>query len=161
MGRYKPGKVRRRRPDELPDHIQIRQTRPGEGKAFTDLAALAMEGHGDLDDREAIDEGGPFISRYKAGQFVFLVAEHTPTGRIVGVSSSIPPLSVLAGMERDGADPAVLGATAMAYVKIRALAVADDCRRQGIASALLARALTVHREHSAFFAYGQLLTSAY
>ncbi|MFH8520152.1 GNAT family N-acetyltransferase [Streptomyces gelaticus] len=89
------------------------------------------------------------MSRYKAGQFVFLVAEHTPTGRIVGVSSSIPPLSVLAGMERDGADPTVLGATAMAYVKIRALAVADDCRRQGIASALLARALTVHREHSA------------
>ncbi|MER5616888.1 GNAT family N-acetyltransferase [Streptomyces sp. NPDC002215] len=40
----------------------------------------------------------------------------------------------------------------MAYVKIRALAVADGCRRQGIASALLARALTVHREHSAFFA---------
>ncbi|MFJ2590582.1 GNAT family N-acetyltransferase [Streptomyces sp. NPDC087538] len=159
MGRHKPGKVRRRRPDELPDHVQIRQTRPGEGKAFTDLAALAMEGHGDFDDREAmcetIDEGGPFISHYKAGQFVFLVAEHTPTGRIVGVSSSIPPLTVLAGMERDGADPAVLGATAMAYVKIRALAVADDCRRQGIASALLARALTVHREHSAFFAYGQ------
>ncbi|MFB6877908.1 GNAT family N-acetyltransferase [Streptomyces sp. NPDC056323] len=43
----------------------------------------------------------------------------------------------------------------MAYVKIRALAVADDCRRQGTASALLARALTVHRERSAFFAYRQ------
>ncbi|MFF3958456.1 GNAT family N-acetyltransferase [Streptomyces sp. NPDC001890] len=161
MGRHKPGKVRRRRPDELPDHVQIRQTRPGEGKAFTDLAALAMEGHGDFDDREAmcetIDEGGPFISQYKAGQFVFLVAEHTPTGRIVGISSSTPPLSVLAGMERDGADPTALGATAMAYVKLRALAVAEDHRGQGIASALLARTLAVHRDHRAFFAYGQFL----
>ncbi|MFD3571537.1 GNAT family N-acetyltransferase [Streptomyces sp. NPDC058667] len=159
MGRHKPGKPRRRRLDELPDNIQIRETRPGEGKAFTDLAALAMEGHGDFDDREAmcevIDEGGPFMSQFGAGRFVFLVAEHTPTARIVGVSSSIPPLSVLGGMERDGADPVALGATAMAYVKIRALAVADDHRRQGIASALLTKALAIHREHRAFFAYGQ------
>ncbi|MGW0963964.1 hypothetical protein ACWD4K_34285 [Streptomyces gelaticus] len=84
MGRHKPGKVRRRRPDELPDNIQIRETRPGEGKAFTDLAALAMEGHGDFDDRESmcevIDEGGPFTSKFGAGRVVFLVAEHTPTG---------------------------------------------------------------------------------
>ncbi|MFC8262369.1 hypothetical protein ACFUNF_33345 [Streptomyces sp. NPDC057291] len=50
----KPGKPRRRRPDELPATIQVRETRPGEGKAFTDLAALAMEGHGDFDDREAM-----------------------------------------------------------------------------------------------------------
>ncbi|MCX4850352.1 GNAT family N-acetyltransferase [Streptomyces sp. NBC_00893] len=58
-------------------------------------------------------------------------------------------------MERDGADPTALGATATAYVKVRALAVADDHRRQGIASVLLVRALAARREHSAFFAYGQ------
>ncbi|WP_216856697.1 GNAT family N-acetyltransferase [Streptomyces sp. 1-11] len=159
MGRHKPGKVRRRRPDALPDTLQIREARFGEGKAFTDLAALAMEGHGDFDDREAmreaIDEGGPFISKFGAGRIVFLVAEHTPTAGIVGISSTIPPLSVLGNMERDGADPAALGATAMAYVKVRALAVADDYRRQGIASALLTKALAIHRDHRAFFAYGQ------
>ncbi|WP_143666188.1 GNAT family N-acetyltransferase [Streptomyces sp. st77] len=159
MGRVKPGKTRRRRHDDLPPGIRIRESRPGEGTAFTDLAALAMEGHGDFDDREAmsetVDAGGPFTSRFGAGRLLFLVAEHTPSGRIVGVSSSIPPLSVLGGMERDGADPVVLGATAMAYVKIRALSVADDYRRQGIASALLAKALAVHRDERAFFAYGQ------
>lgn len=159
MGRHKPGKPRRRRVNELPDDILVREARPGEGKAFTDLAALAMEGHGDFDDREpmreVIDDDGPFVSKFGAGQFVFLVAEHTLTARIVGVSSSIPPLSVLGGMERDGADPVALGATAMAYVKIRALAVADDHRRQGIASALLIKALAIHREHRAFLAYGQ------
>ncbi|MEU1519019.1 GNAT family N-acetyltransferase [Streptomyces sp. NPDC005811] len=159
MGRHKPGKPRRRRPDELPDNIQIRETRPGEGKAFTDLVALAMEGHGDFDDRETmrdvIDEGGPFTSQFGAGRILFLVAEHTPTARIVGISSSIPPLAVLGGMERNGADPVALGATAMAYVKFRALAVADDYRRQGIASALLTKALAIHREHRAFLAYGQ------
>ncbi|MEU2058587.1 GNAT family N-acetyltransferase [Streptomyces bungoensis] len=149
----------RRRPDALPDNIQIREAHSGEGKAFTDLAALAMEGHGDFDDREAmheaIDEGGPFISRFGAGRIVFLVAEHTPTAGIVGISSTIPPLSVLAGMERNGADAVALGATAMAYVKLRALAVADDYRRQGIASALLTKALAIHRDHRAFLAYGQ------
>lgn len=159
MGRHKPGKPRRRRLDEVPDSIQIREARSGEGKAFTELAALAMEGHGDFDDREVmrevIDEGGPFVSQFGAGRFVFLVAEHKPTARIVGISSTIPPLSVLGGMERDGADPIVLGATAMACVKIRALAVADDHRRQGIASALLVKALEIHRDHRAFFAYGQ------
>ncbi|MER6103739.1 GNAT family N-acetyltransferase [Streptomyces sp. NPDC001832] len=159
MGRHKLGKPRRRRPDELPDNIQIRETRPGEGTAFTDLAALAMEGHGDFDDREAmreaIDEGGPFTSQFQTGRFVFLVAEHTPTARIVGILSSIPPLSVLSGMERSGADSVALGATAMAYVKLRALAVADDYRRQGIASALLTKALAIHRDHRAFLAYGQ------
>ncbi|MEV7108950.1 GNAT family N-acetyltransferase [Streptomyces atroolivaceus] len=159
MGRNKPGKPRRRRPDELPDSIQIRETRPGEGKTFTELAALAMEGHGDFDDREAmcetVDAAGPFTSQFGAGRFVFLVAEHTPTARIVGVCSSIPPLSVLGGMERDGADPVSLGATAMAYAKLRALAVADDYRRQGIASALITRAMAIHREHRAFLMYGQ------
>lgn len=159
MGRHKPGKSRRRRPDELPDNIRIRETRSGEGKAFTDLAALAMEGHGDFDDREAmrevIDEGVPFTSKFKTGRIVFLVAEHTPTARIVGVLSSIPPLSVLSGMERNGADPVALGVVAMAYVKLRALAVADDYRRQGIASALLTKALEIHRDHRAFLAYGQ------
>ncbi|WP_435286190.1 hypothetical protein [Streptomyces bacillaris] len=54
-----------------------------------------MEGHGDFDDREAtsetVDAGGPFTSRFGAGRFLFLVAEHTPSGRIVG----IPPLSVV------------------------------------------------------------------
>ncbi|MFD4764201.1 hypothetical protein ACFWOJ_36900 [Streptomyces sp. NPDC058439] len=30
MGRNKPGKPRRRRPDELPNDIQIRDARPGE-----------------------------------------------------------------------------------------------------------------------------------
>ncbi|MGP3691124.1 GNAT family N-acetyltransferase [Streptomyces sp. IBSNAI002] len=159
MGRHKPGKPRRRRLDELPSNILIRETRPGEGKEFTDLAALAMEGHGDFDDREVmrdlIDEDGPFVSQFGAGRFVFLVAEHTPTARIVGVSSSIPPLSVLGGMQRDGADPVALGAIAMAYAKIRALAVTEDYRRQGIASALLIKAMTVHREHRAFLAYGQ------
>ncbi|MCL7493113.1 GNAT family N-acetyltransferase [Streptomyces sp. MCA2] len=158
MGRLKPGKPRRRRPDELPATIQIREARPGEGKAFTDLAALAMEGHGAFDDCEAmsetIDEGSPFTSRFGTGRLLFLVAEYTPTGRIVGISSSIPPLSVLGGMERNGTAPAILGATAMAYVKLRALAVADDCRRQGIASALLAKALAVHRDLRAFLAYG-------
>ncbi|MEV7060902.1 hypothetical protein AB0N95_36295 [Streptomyces microflavus] len=49
MGRLKPGKPRRRRPDELAAAIQIRETHPGEGKAFTNLAALAREGHGDFD----------------------------------------------------------------------------------------------------------------
>ncbi|MFI5740949.1 hypothetical protein ACIA9I_21585 [Streptomyces anulatus] len=145
MGRIKPGKTRRRRHDDLPPGIRIRESRPGEGTAFTDLAALAMEGHGGFDDREAmsetVDAGGPFISRFGAGRFLFLVAEHTSSGRIVGVSSSIPPLSVLDGMERNGADPVVLGATAMAHVKVRALSVADDYRRQGIASALVAKAL--------------------
>ncbi|MGW2508970.1 GNAT family N-acetyltransferase [Streptomyces scopuliridis] len=43
----------------------------------------------------------------------------------------------------------------MAYVKRRALAVADDYRRQGIASALLTRTLAIHRDHRAFLAYGQ------
>jgi GNAT superfamily N-acetyltransferase len=159
VGRNKPGKPRRRRPDELPNDIQIRDARPGEGKAFTDLAALAMEGHGAFDDREAmretIDEGGPFTSQLGTGRFVFLVAEHTPTARIVGISSSIPPLSVLGGMERDRADPIALEATAMAYVKLRALAVANDHRRQGIASALLTRAMVIHHDHRAFFMYGQ------
>ncbi|MGW6605702.1 GNAT family N-acetyltransferase [Streptomyces sp. NPDC055037] len=159
MGRHKPGKPRRRRPDELPSNIQIRETRPGEGKAFTDLAALAMEGHGDFDDREAmhevIDEDGPFTSQFGTGRIVFLVAEHTPSARIVGISSSIPPLSVLGGMERNGADAAALGATAMAYMKLRALAVADDYRRQGIGSALLTKAMAIHRDHRAFMAYGQ------
>jgi GNAT superfamily N-acetyltransferase len=159
VGRNKPGKPRRRRPDELPNDIQIRDARPGEGKAFTDLAALATEGHGAFDDREAmretIDEGGPFTSQFGTGRFVFLVAEHTPTARIVGISSSIPPLSVLGGMERDRADPIALEATAMAYVKLRALAVANDHRRQGIASALLTRAMAIHRDHRAFFMYGQ------
>ncbi|MFT9786443.1 GNAT family N-acetyltransferase [Streptomyces rhizosphaericola] len=159
MGRSKAGKPRRRRPDKLPDSIQIRETRRGEGQAFTELAALAMEGHGDFDDREpmceAIDSEGPFTTQFGTGRFVFLVAEHTPTARIVGVSSSIPPLSVLGGMERDGADPVTLGATAMAYAKLRALAVADDYRRQGIASALITRAMAIHREHRAFFMYGQ------
>jgi GNAT superfamily N-acetyltransferase len=159
VGRLKPGKPRRRRPDELPATIQIRETRPGEGKAFTDLASLAMEGHGDFGDREAmsetIDEGSPFTSRFGTGRLLFLVAEHTPTRRIVSISSSIPPLSVLGGMERNGAGPAALGATAMAYVKLRALAVADDSRSQGIASALLTKALAIHREHRAFLAYGQ------
>ncbi|MGW6360911.1 GNAT family N-acetyltransferase [Streptomyces sp. NPDC055092] len=158
MGRHKLGKPRRRRPDELPDNIQIREPRPGEGTPFTDLAALAMEGHGDFDDREAmreaIDEDGPFTSQF-GGRIVFLVAEHTPTARIVGISSSIPPLSVLSGMERSGADSVALGATAMAYVKLRALAVAGDYRRQGIASALLTKALAIHRDHRAFLAYGQ------
>ncbi|MFJ8764678.1 GNAT family N-acetyltransferase [Streptomyces clavifer] len=39
--------------------------------------------------------------------------------------------------------------------KLRALAVADDYRRQGIASALITRAMAIHREHRAFFMYGQ------
>ncbi|MFF0747456.1 GNAT family N-acetyltransferase [Streptomyces sp. NPDC004111] len=43
----------------------------------------------------------------------------------------------------------------MAYAKIRALAVAEDQRRQGIASALLTNALAIHRDHRAFLAYGQ------
>ncbi|MGW0564437.1 GNAT family N-acetyltransferase [Streptomyces sp. NPDC003016] len=105
--------------------------------------------------REAIDEGGPFTSQFGTGRFVFLVAKHTPTARIVGISSSIPPLSVLGGMERDGADPTALGATAMPYVKLRALAVADDHRRQGIASVLLTKAVAIHRDHRTFFMYGQ------
>ncbi|MGY3676967.1 GNAT family N-acetyltransferase [Streptomyces sp. TE33382] len=145
--------------DELPDSIQVREARSGEGKSFTDLAELAMEGHGDFDDREAmretIDEGGPFTTQFGAGRLLFLVAEHVPTGRIVGVSSSLPPIAVLGGMERNGADPVTLGATAMAYVKLRALAVPDDFRRQGIASALLTRTLASRRDHRAFFAYGQ------
>ncbi|MFF1838272.1 hypothetical protein ACFVXE_29320 [Streptomyces sp. NPDC058231] len=57
---------------------------------------------------ETIDEGGPFTSRFGTGRLLFLVAEHTPTGRIVGISSSIPPLSVLGGMEHHGAAPAAL-----------------------------------------------------
>ncbi|WP_435191470.1 GNAT family N-acetyltransferase [Streptomyces sp. bgisy126] len=90
-----------------------------------------------------------------AGRFVFLVAEHTPTGHIVGVCSSIPPLTVLGGMERYEADPVSLGATPMACAKLRALTVTDDHRRQGIASALLTRAMAIHREHCAFMMYGQ------
>jgi GNAT superfamily N-acetyltransferase len=167
-----------------PGRTHIRLARPGDTEQVTGLLALAdipldpavgtvIEAgtvastlllglnHG-IDDMlrplaEAAAAGEPDDAM--AGLVLVLVAEGRD-GLLRGVLQAVPPSNVLAdGVE--GGVPllnAVLGAAKVA--KIRALAVAEDARGNGIGQTLIRRSVRTYRQLGYLLVYGQFPTGS-
>ncbi|WP_067821940.1 GNAT family N-acetyltransferase [Actinomadura kijaniata] len=91
--------------------------------------------------------------RTLAGLSAVLVAQDR-TGRIVGALQAAPPGGLLARAVDRGVPPAQALTAVLAVVRIRAVAVAEHARGQGIGAALLHRCLQLYFRLGYHLAYG-------
>lgn len=89
-----------------------------------------------------------------AGLSTALVAEDRD-GRLVGALHALPPAGVLAQVMTKGVPAELATVGAVAVVKIRAVAVDEQVRGQGVGAALLRRCLQLYFQLGYYVAYGQ------
>lgn len=84
-------------------------------------------------------------------------SKHSAPARSAGIGAlhALPPASVLAQVMGKGVPAELATVGAFAVVKIRAVAVAESARGQGVAAALLKRCLQLYFQLGYFVAYGQ------